>query len=398
MSSHWAKEGLVLTGAEYISRAFGFVLTLAISHSMGVDALASVALAISITGFATVAGDAGLGTHAVRLLVHGTPVRNVVRDTARVQIALTAVVLIPAWVWAAIATDWAMASALAIVPIASAARAGYVLQAELRAKELAVSRVVGNLTTAVLGLAAVALGASLPVVALSYGIGALSSLAYVQWRIRQPLGLSLGPPSVEFIRTTWRHQLALAGYTIALYAYYNVLLVTVSIVGTSAALNDVAVATRVAAIFTIPATSVTAVLLPRFAADARLRWHRFAGLGAAAGAACAAVIIAASPALIPALFGPEAAGAVGATQILMLEMPIGLANGVLAALVLGRGKYRSAFVAYAAAVAVQVLAVLALAHRSSAAMSSSFVASSLVLFALLVTFARGRRLDRVPAR
>src|SRR5688572_11460148 len=86
MRGKFFKDGALLLAAEFISRLLAFSVSFALAREVGLEALAVLTLAQSIVAYATVAGDAGLGTEAVRRIASGEASQAVVRQTARLQI------------------------------------------------------------------------------------------------------------------------------------------------------------------------------------------------------------------------------------------------------------------------------------------------------------------------
>lgn len=83
MTSKFLRDGSALLAGEMVSRVFVFGTTLVVARGYGLEAVAVLSLAQSLIGYATVAGNSGLGNYAVRKIIGGAPVEPVTRQTAR---------------------------------------------------------------------------------------------------------------------------------------------------------------------------------------------------------------------------------------------------------------------------------------------------------------------------
>lgn len=130
-----------------------------------------------------------------------------IRAADPTQLVLTGLALLVVVPIAQAQTTLALTLALAGLPVAVAMRASYVLQAQLRANEIAIARIIGNAVTAIAGIGLALAGAPLALVAVSYPVGAMVTALVVQWRIRLPWSVFIGLPELSQFRQEWKsHQ------------------------------------------------------------------------------------------------------------------------------------------------------------------------------------------------
>lgn len=383
MSRKFITDGAALLFAEGVSRLLAFSVTFIIAREQGLIALAFLGLAQSILAYATVAGDAGLGTHAVRELALGGDATVVASGTARVQVLLTLAALAIVVPIAAFRTDWGLALALAVVPLSAAFQMTYVLQAGLRAGEIALGRILGNVATAAFGIAAALVGAPLAIVALAYGLGAAVTMLFIQWRTRIPLIRSVGVPSFSFLKGNGRAQFFLAIYTLIVHAYSTSLLILSAALAGGAHLVDTSVATRLLLILVIPAQVLGTIVLPRYVGQ-RPKLLRDVSIGFAAGSLIAAFVFITAPVGVPLMFGVEAETSVGAVRTIATQVPFAIATTVMLSRVLAAGRYMLAALTYLVALIIQVSLCFVLRQYSTEVFVLSIVLSEAVLLALLV--------------
>jgi O-antigen/teichoic acid export membrane protein len=377
------RDGGLLFAAESLARLAAFVVTFLVARRLGLHEVALLTLGQSLMAYATVAGDGGLGTGAVTRLVRGGNVPDVIKGTARLQVSLTVIaclVLVPV---TAAAVGWALALVLAFTPVAIAASTQYVLQARRDVRAIATGRISGNLSTAVIGATAAFSHAPLWVVACAYPVGAIVTMLLVNRAAPAPLRLTFGVPSVTFLRSDWRHSLGLFGYTLSVHVYASILLLLAAALRHGDNLVEVALATRLLLLFSIPTQVLESVLLPRYAALAQQltvkRIVRDSGVAFVAGVVFAAALIVAAPLYVPLLFGPDASGSVGTVQAAVLQVPISLVTSVLTVDLLARRRSAGLTVAYMVAAAVQAGLAVWFASSGAELMVQAIVWSELVL-------------------
>lgn len=356
MRAKFLRDGAHLLFAEVLSRLLAFSVSFVLARQVGLEALAILALAQSIVAYATVAGDAGLGTDAVRRISNGEASILVVKQTARVQILfalLASFIAVPA---ALMQTGSLVALGVALVPLLVAASCTYVLQGRLDAKGLATSRIVGNVIVGVFGITSSLLGLPLEVIALSYSAGALASTFYVNRLAGVSFSDLLGPIAWSSFSGVRRKYLALAAYTVVLHAYASALIIMAQNVGGGVQFVDVALATRVQLLLVIPAQLLGSLLLPRYARrQATLRsLCGHLALAMIFGACISIAVHLSASWFVPLMFGPDSLSSVGAVEAISVQLPLSLASSVLIAFFLAAGKYVMLARLYLLALAVQI--------------------------------------------
>ncbi len=350
-----------------MARVAAFSVTFVISRRLGLDNLAVLTVAQSIVAYATVAGDAGLGTAAVTRIASGERAQLIVRGTARLQVVLSLVSTIVIVPIVAAASSWPLAVILATTPVAIALSTSYVLLARADARSVALSRIWGNVSTAFFGVTASLLGAPIWLVALAYPLGAVVATVFVNGRTGVHWRDLVGVPSWGFVRADSRHLSGLLLHTLVVHFYSSILVILASIVDGGAQLVEIALASRLLLLFSIPAQVLESVLLPRYAAavDALTsrRVLRDAAVVVGGGIAAGAVIVVAAPFYVPLLFGVAAAEAVPAVQVILLQIPVSLLTSVLTVVLFARRDTLRLGAAYGVAAVVQLLVALFLASQ-----------------------------------
>lgn len=401
MRTKFFKDGALLLAAELVSRILAFSVSFVLARQIGLEALAVLALAQSIVAYATVAGDAGLGTEAVRRIANGEQSEAVVRETARLQIffaLLASALVVPI---ALAQTTSLVAIGLALGPVLVAASATYVLQGRLDARSLAVSRVLGNTVVGAMGIVTSLMSLPLWVIASSYSVGALVSMLYVNHRA------GVGPTQI-FGRIPWRSlsvgrskYLALASYTVILHGYSSCLIIMAQNFGGGSQLVDVALATRVLLLLVIPAQLLGSLLLPRYSRAAvsmrTLCLHTVAVL--ILGGFVSLVVHLSAKWFVPLMFGPESVDSVRAVEAISLQVPLSLASTVLIAFLLAAGRFSTLAGIYAAVLAVQIGLGFYLRNFESSEFVMALVLSEWIFVLLLLTallLNPGRRSSKSP--
>ncbi|QCR42578.1 hypothetical protein C1N91_02470 [Curtobacterium sp. SGAir0471] len=178
-------------------------------------------------------------------------------------------------------------------------------------------------------------------------------------------------------------------HTLIVHFYSSILVILASIVNDGSQLVEIALASRLLLLFSIPAQVLESVLLPRYAAAVdsltAMKILRDGALVFIGGAALGVIIIFTAPVYVPLLFGSAASAAVPVVQVMLLQIPVSLLTSVLTvALFARRDTLRLSF-AYGIAAVVQLSVALLLASRD-ASVSSAIVLSEAV-FAVGTLFA-----------
>jgi O-antigen/teichoic acid export membrane protein len=167
------------------------------------------------------------------------------------------------------------------------------------------------------------------------------------------------------------------------HVYASILLLLAAALRHGDNLVEVALATRLLLLFSIPTQVLESVLLPRYAALAQQltvkRIVRDSGVAFVAGVVFAAALIVAAPLYVPLLFGPDASGSVGTVQAAVLQVPISLVTSVLTVDLLARRRSAGLTVAYMVAAAVQAGLAVWFASSGAELMVQAIVWSELVL-------------------
>lgn len=402
MRGKFVKDGAFLLAGEVISKLLAFSVSFALARQVGLEALAFLSLAQSLIAYATVVGDAGLGTDAVRRISNGESSHGVATQTARVQVlfaVLASLVVVPI---AASQTDPSIALGVALVPIFYAASANYVLQGRLDARNLAVSRVLGNTVVCSFGLITIFVGFPLGVIAFSYSAGALASMLYVN-RIAElkPKDL-LGALPWAALKSMRINYAALAAYTVIVHAYSSALIIMAQTFGGGTQLVDVALATRILLLLFIPAQLLGSLLLPRYARGYTTMRALAVSIAAAlvVGGLMSVAVHFTAEWFVPIMFGPESAGSVTSVTRISLQLPLYLASTVLIAYFLAAGRYIMLARLYAVALLAQVIFGYVLRHEVADLFVLSVVLSEWIfvcclLVALLVGRLESERLKTV---
>lgn len=397
------RDGGLLFLAEGISRLVAFSVTFVIARRVGLSEVAVITLAQSLLAYATVAGDGGMGTGAVTRIVGGESVRAIVRGTARTQLGLTLVASLVVVPIVASSAGWPLAIVLAATPFAIASSTSYVLQARQDVASIAAARISGNVVTAGVGVLAASSALPLPLIAAAYPLGALTTALVGNLRAGTRPGDLLGRPSLAFLLSDWKHGLGLFGYTLTVHFYASVLLILSSTLSGGANLVDIALATRLLLIFSIPAQIIESILLPRYARRSgsdgfRGRVLRDAVLGFVAGCIACAALVVAAPIYVPLLFGPSAEGAVGTVQSVVLQVPISIATSVLSAGLLARRRSLGLTIAYMSAAVIQVIWAVSFASSGPERMGLAIVVSEIGLaLGAMVAFSRTKATPAVAS-
>lgn len=356
MRGKFFRDGALLFSGEIVSKLLAFSVSFVLARQVGLEALAILSLAQSIIAYATVVGDAGLGTDAVRRISNGEVARGVVRQTARVQVVfalLASLVVVPV---AMSQTDPSVAIGVALVPIFYAASANYVLQGRLDAKNLAISRVLGNVVVCAFGMATIFLSFPLGIIAFAYSAGALASMLYVNRTAGVRIVDLMGALPWTALKEMKTKYFALASYTVIVHAYSSALIIMAQNFGGGSQLVEVALATRVLLLLFIPAQLLGSLLLPRFSRGPVSMKTMAASLATAllVGALMSVAVHLTAQWFVPLMFGPEAQDSVTSIERISLQLPLYLASTVLIAYFLSAGRYVMLARLYLFALLVQI--------------------------------------------
>ena len=337
------------------------------------------------------AGDAGLGMAAVQKISHGRPASEVIRETARVQIAISTIATLIVVPIAASQASVGLALALAAIPILTAIGTTYVLQSNLDARWIAISQILGNLTVCVVGISAAVAGLPVWAIALAYPAGLAVSTLVVDLRARARVRDLVGLLSVREIRSQARTYAALTAFTIVVHAYSACLLIISGIVDGGSHLTGIGLATRVLLLLVIPAQILGSMLLPRYWRQSPTRRHVLAWATVAFAVGIVASVASAlmAPIYVPLMFGADAVPFVPLVQIIGLQVPLSLATTVLSAYYLSSARYVTLAVCYLLGLGVQIGCALAFAEASSEVFVTSILISELAFTVALIAALRG---------
>lgn len=386
-------DGGFLFGAETLARLFAFSVTFFLARQVGLEALAVLSLAQALIAYALVAGDAGLGTAAVRRIALGQESHEVIRDTARAQVLLASIASLVVVPIVAVQTSWLIALSLSTLPLIAAASTTYVLQGRLDARGIAYSRVTGNLVVGVLGIGLSLLACPLWVIAFSYPVGAVAAMLVVNTRSGASLGLVFGRVNLVHLRSEARPYMSLALFTVVLHAYSSCLIILSQNLDQGQHFIDVALSTRLLLIMVIPAQVLGSLLLPRYSKvshnDLGHDLKRHLAMAFTAGCAITFAVWLTADSVVPILFGSEAEGSVLSVQVISVQVPLSLVSTVLVAALLAHKAYGTVGRIYLFTLGVQILAGFWLVGYSS----PIFICALLIAeacFVILLSFSFGR--------
>lgn len=398
MRNKFFKDGALLLVAELVSRLLAFSVSFVLAREIGLEALAFLALAQSIVAYATVAGDAGLGTEAVRRIASGEESDAVVRQTARLQVffaLLASSLVVPI---AVVQTNSLVAIGLALIPLVVASSATYVLQGRLDAKNLAVSRVVGNVIVGAMGITTSLMGLPLWIIASSYSVGALASMLYVNNRAGIGLRHIWGKIPWRTLSVKRSKYVALAVYTIILHGYASCLIIMAQNFGGGSQLVDVALATRVLLLLVIPAQLLGSLLLPRYSRECvsikTLCLHVVTVV--LLGGLVSLVVHLSARWFVPLMFGPESVQSIRAVEVISVQVPFSLASTVLIAFFLAAGRFSTLAGMYAIVLALQVGLGYLLRNFESSVFVMSLVLSEAIFVLILIATLWLKPVVRIP--
>lgn len=398
MRGKFFRDGALLFSGEIVSKLLAFSVSFVLARQIGLEALAILALAQSIVAYATVVGDAGLGTDAVRRISNGEAAEAVVTQTARVQVLFALFASVAVVPIAVSQTDSSVALGVSLVPIFFAASATYVLSGRLDAKNLAVSRVLGNVVVCVAGMSTIFLGCPLGVIAFSYSAGAMASMLYVNYVAGVRVKDFIGPLPWTALKAMKSKYFALASYTLIVHAYSSALIIMAQNFGGGTHLVDVALATRVLLLLFIPAQLLGSLLLPRFSRGPVSMKIMAASVAVALtfGALMSVAVHLTADWFVPLMFGPESLGSVEAIKRISLQLPLFLASTVLIAYFLAVGRYVLLARLYLFALLVQIALGYVLRDHEAVVFVLSVVFSEWIfvmslLVALLMSGSRPQR-------
>lgn len=378
--------------SQIVSRILAFSVSFVLARTLGLSSLAVLALAQSVMAYATVAGDAGLGTEAVRRLSGGENKYQVVKDTVSLQLVLTVIALVIVVPVSILQVGVNLSLALALTPVATALTCSYVLQADLDAINMAVARVLMNVVTGVVGIALVLISSPLWVVSLAYGLGAVASMMFTNSKAKVVLATTFRVPKISSLPRGRRSFGALLGVTTVVHAYSSALLILAAFLTSGSLLIDTSVATRFLLLLVLPAQILGSMLLPRYARlveRPRLLTHALVAF--LAGVFIAGVTTVVAEGVVPFLLGPEAVGSVSSVVVLGWHVPFALASTIYSSYFLSRGRYHTVFVLYTVALIVLVVCALVLSPWGSEAYVASLVVSEIAFVSLLMLAEKVRR-------
>lgn len=388
-------DGAYLLVAQLAARLLAFSLTFIVARTLGLEQLAMLGLAQSLIGFATVAGDAGLGTSAVQRIARGEDSRQVVHDTARAQLWISVVASIVMVPIIATQTDMMLAFSLCLTPVVIAATTTYVLQARLEARKIAVGQIAGNLLVASVGILLAILGLPLGVVALVYPAGLLLTMFIVNAQAKVRIRDIVGLPRISHFVSDGRSYAALLFYTLVVHSYSACLLILSQNLASGRHFEGTGLASRMLILMVIPSIIVGSMLLPRFAAvpPSRKRLFILTSVAFLGGAVLATANALLAPMYVPLLFGPEAEPYVGAVQAVGAQVPFSFACTVLTSAALAERRFVSTGLAYALALLSQITFALLFAPLSTSVFVLAISVSECIFLVALVAqrmlFSRG---------
>lgn len=145
---------LALMAAEGMGRAMAFIVGAAIAREYGLEILAIVTLAQSLSAYVSVTSDGGLNNHALMRLFKLSRTRYVVAETSRAQLLIVLGVSPVVALVVYLTADYAVPLFVlfCLVPVATAFSSPYVLQYRGQLMPIALSRLLGAVATALVGV------------------------------------------------------------------------------------------------------------------------------------------------------------------------------------------------------------------------------------------------------
>lgn len=384
------RQLILLVSSEAIGRLAAFALAATVARSYGLLVLAYLTLSQSIIAYASVISDGGLNNRAVRSLTSGEPPSVVISVTAQIQLALATaggvVVLAVTYWWRSELAPYVAVSMA--IPIATALSTPYILRAQRKITPIAMSRIVGGLTTGGVGWLLVVTRVPGYWLAAAYSASAAAMALCINY------AGSVKPSAfMQKVKTGAYRAVALSIRTLGV----NGLLVTTfaaapllaaAIAGDETSLEQTAVAVRVIFIVAAPAAMLETVLLPILLSPDRPSVWRLAALAGAVGALLSVGLWLTAPDLTPLLFGDQAASAAGALQRFGLALPATYCASVLTVGLLASHGDRWLPLATGTAIAVFTGYVLANSGMSGEQLAWAWVSAQVSLCVLSTIFLR----------
>ncbi|SMG36738.1 Membrane protein involved in the export of O-antigen and teichoic acid [Rhodococcus rhodochrous J3] len=304
-----------IMSAEAAGRAMAFVVGAAIARVYGLEVLAVVTLAQSLSAYVSVTSDGGLNNHALLRLFNRSRSGKVVAETSRAQVYIAGFVapLMAVGVYVFSPEVLPVFLVFCLVPAITAFSTPYILQHRGRLGPIAVSRFVGALTTATVGILLIYVVKPPPVyLALPYVANAAAMFLVVY-------GTSHIDAKWYFERVRWtrlRKSMAVIK-TLGLSAlvkqvHLSAPLLIASHIGSQEEFEAMGVVYRVWVVLSLPAAMLATVLIPQIARNSKIRnseSRAFLALFCLSAGVC--ILTSIGPEFIlSTLFGP-AAGAYG---------------------------------------------------------------------------------------
>lgn len=380
-------DGAYLLAAQLVARLLAFSLTFVVARTLGLEQLAMLGLAQSLVGFATVAGDAGLGTSAVQRIARGEDSHQVVHDTARAQVWISIVASLAMVPIIATQTDILLALSLCLTPMVIAATATYVLQARLQARKIAVGQIAGNLLVASVGILLAVIGLPLGVVALVYPAGLFLTMIIVNAQAKVSIRDIVGLPHFAHFVRDGRSYASLLFYTLVVHAYSACLLILSQNLASGRHFEGTGLASRMLILMVIPSVILGSMMLPRFAAvpPSAKRLSLLTGAAFLAGALLATANALLAPVYVPLLFGPEAVPYIGAVQLVGAQVPFSFACTILTSAALAERRFVSTGLAYALALLSQITFALLFSQFSTSVFVLAISVSECIFLMVLAS-------------
>ncbi|BEP16060.1 hypothetical protein acdb102_43710 [Acidothermaceae bacterium B102] len=393
----------VLLSADVVVRALAFGTALVTTRVLGPAGLGGVAVALALLSYAGVLGDGGLTTLAqLRLVRGGGRDDSLVATTvaAQVGLALVLALVLSGLVWLLPFTGTVRTLTLIGLPllVAQALNVFFVVQADERMTALAGLRVLTQLATTAITLAGFAAGwrSFVVVSALWSGLllGDVAALAYLHAAGR----LSFARPDRSVARSLLGGSSPYLAAMVLTQVLTNADLITLGLSRPARDAGAYTASYRIAASLQMAVEVLVTAVFPelvRRCADApeaaAALVNRLVRLSTRPGFALSALIIVLAGPITQLLYGSAYATAGGLLAVLILYVPLGYYNSILAQTLVAAGRQVAHLkvIAVTAIVVVALLVLLVPRHGAGAAAVILLVGEGVSIAGLTVAV-RGR--------
>jgi O-antigen/teichoic acid export membrane protein len=329
----------VQLSGEVVSRLAAFVVTAAVSRTLGLSSIGVLTLAQSLAAYATVVGDAGLNNDGTRRLAKGES-RSIIGQITGAQVVLTLVGMLPvcAMLYFMDFPAQVALTTLIILPasLALALNVGWVLQADRHVGALTITTVSGQLIATSLALVSLYFELSLFYVAAAMTTGVIATTLLTRRSI-SPEGRR---PAFRGLKRQLVRGRSYVGLGLLSHLYGSAPLLFLGLVATSFELGKFAAALRLMFLLLIPGQLLSMNLLPRFAAQSNdsALLRTVSGGALAAGCICAVIVQVTSQPLLRLSFGAEGDTARACLIFFSLLVPLSYVNNVCSSWHLAHGQ------------------------------------------------------------